>query len=304
MAQRIVILGGGTGGTLMANRLQKHHGDARRDHRRRPGRPPRLPARPAVRALRPGRPRGHRPPPRAPAARGIAFHQSGIEHVDIETEQVHLDDGTELPYDVLVVATGARLHARGDRGPDGPGMEREGLHLLRPARGPPPCTTRSSELRGRPGRAQRGRHADQVPGRAARVLLPRRLVLPRAGHPGPGRDHLRHTARRRLHQAHGLQGPRRHAGREGHRAGDRVQHRRGRRRGWPAHLLRRARGPLRPRRGRSRCTAAPSTWTAHPVSATRSDSCRPTSAPCSRRSGPTSSPSATPPTCRPPRPAR
>ena len=27
MAKRIVILGGGTGGTLMANRLRKHHGD-------------------------------------------------------------------------------------------------------------------------------------------------------------------------------------------------------------------------------------------------------------------------------------
>ena len=42
-------------------------------------------------------------------------------------------------------------------------------------------------LRRRPAGRERGRHADQVPGRAARVLLPRRLVLPRARHPRPGR---------------------------------------------------------------------------------------------------------------------
>ena len=55
-------------------------------------------------------------------------------------------------------------------------------------------------VRRRADRRQRRRHADQVPGRAARVLLPRRLVLPRARHPRPGRAHLRHPARRRVHQ--------------------------------------------------------------------------------------------------------
>ena len=60
-------------------------------------------------------------------------------------------------------------------------------------------------VRRRPGRRQRRRHADQVPGRAARVLLPGRLVLPRARHPRPGRAHLRHPARRRVHQADGVE---------------------------------------------------------------------------------------------------
>ncbi len=40
---------------------------------------------------------------------GISFRQAGIDHVDAATDRVHLDDGTALDYDVLVVATGARL---------------------------------------------------------------------------------------------------------------------------------------------------------------------------------------------------
>ena len=51
--RRIVILGGGTGGTLTANRLRRlYNVDDAVDHGRRPGRPPRLPARSAVRAVR------------------------------------------------------------------------------------------------------------------------------------------------------------------------------------------------------------------------------------------------------------
>jgi sulfide:quinone oxidoreductase len=40
---------------------------------------------------------------------GIDFHQVEIGRVDIDEKLVHLVDGTELAYDVLVVATGARL---------------------------------------------------------------------------------------------------------------------------------------------------------------------------------------------------
>lgn len=46
MAHRVVILGGGTGGTLLANRLRTRLRAPRGcDHGRRPGRPPHLPAR-------------------------------------------------------------------------------------------------------------------------------------------------------------------------------------------------------------------------------------------------------------------
>jgi sulfide:quinone oxidoreductase len=121
MSERIVILGGGTGGTLMANRLQKHHGDAvevtvvDRDDRH---------------VYQPGLlfvPFGMADPddivrPRRRQLRdGVAFRQNEVDRVDIDAEEVHLDDGTVLPYDVLVVATGARLMPEETEGLDGPG---------------------------------------------------------------------------------------------------------------------------------------------------------------------------------------
>jgi sulfide:quinone oxidoreductase len=109
MIPRIVILGGGTAGTLTANRLRRELGDAAainvvdrdNNHVYQPGlllvpfglaRPGRI-VRPRARQLR----------------SGIGYHQSEIDHVDIERREVHLQGGTVLPYDVLVVATGAAL---------------------------------------------------------------------------------------------------------------------------------------------------------------------------------------------------
>jgi sulfide:quinone oxidoreductase len=109
MSKRIVILGGGTGGTLAANRLRHELGDAAaitvvdrdNNHIYQPGlllvpfglaRPDKI-VRPRARQLAPG----------------IGYHQSAIDHVDVERREVHLEAGTVLPYDVLVVATGAAL---------------------------------------------------------------------------------------------------------------------------------------------------------------------------------------------------
>ena len=39
---------------------------------------------------------------------GITFHQNEVVEVWAERNEVLLDDGTMLPYDVLVVATGAQ----------------------------------------------------------------------------------------------------------------------------------------------------------------------------------------------------
>jgi sulfide:quinone oxidoreductase len=120
--RRIVILGGGTGGTMVANRLRRrfdedeaeiHVVDRDDDHVYQPGllfvpfglaRVEDL-VRPRSRQLR----------------RGIIFHQAGVESVELERERVHLDDGTTLPYDVLVVATGARLQPEETDGLTGPG---------------------------------------------------------------------------------------------------------------------------------------------------------------------------------------
>jgi sulfide:quinone oxidoreductase len=105
----IVILGGGTGGTLLANRLQRAYGHGAaitvvdRDNRH---------------VYQPGllfvpfglaeleeitRPRERQ------LHKGITFREADIDHVDIDGEKVHLADGTVLAYDVLVIATGCRL---------------------------------------------------------------------------------------------------------------------------------------------------------------------------------------------------
>ena len=110
MIQRVVILGGGTAGTLTANRLQRELGgraaitvvDRDDDHWYQPGllfvpfgrtRPEEI-VRSRARQLRPG----------------IGYHhKSPVDHVDIGQRRVHLEDGASLPYEVLVVATGAAL---------------------------------------------------------------------------------------------------------------------------------------------------------------------------------------------------
>jgi sulfide:quinone oxidoreductase len=110
MKSHVVILGGGTGGTLTANRLRKVLPesdvsitvvDADNRHVYQPGllfvpfdiADPDDIVRPRGRQLH----------------RGIDYRPTAIDHVDIETDRVFLADGSELSYDVLVVATGARL---------------------------------------------------------------------------------------------------------------------------------------------------------------------------------------------------
>ncbi|MDP4510036.1 type III sulfide quinone reductase, selenoprotein subtype [Nonomuraea turcica] len=110
MRQRIVILGAGTGGTLVANRLRRLYPedaaeivvvDQDDEHVYQPGLlfVPFGLAEPGE-IVRPRRRQLHR---------GIVFRQTPIDRVDLGAEQVHLEDGTVLGYDVLVVATGSVL---------------------------------------------------------------------------------------------------------------------------------------------------------------------------------------------------
>jgi len=119
---QIVILGGGTGGTLTANRLRRAYGwdeaaitvvDQDDAHVYQPGllfvpfgltQPEDL-TRPRGRQLR----------------AGIGYRTTGVDHVDIADRSVVLADGTTLPYDVLVVATGAVLAPEETEGLTGPG---------------------------------------------------------------------------------------------------------------------------------------------------------------------------------------
>ena len=52
---------------------------------------------------------------------GITFHENEIESVSTDHDRVSLDDGTVLPYDVLVVASGVRLQPEETEGMTGPG---------------------------------------------------------------------------------------------------------------------------------------------------------------------------------------
>jgi sulfide:quinone oxidoreductase len=109
MHRRVVVLGGGTGGTLAANRLRQELPrdttitvvDENNGHVYQPGllfvpfgmtRPTDI-----VRS-RPDQLRGD-----------IDYRCAAIDRVDLERDEVHVGTGDVIPYDVLVVATGARL---------------------------------------------------------------------------------------------------------------------------------------------------------------------------------------------------
>ncbi|MEU5266756.1 FAD/NAD(P)-binding oxidoreductase [Amycolatopsis sp. NPDC021455] len=119
--KRIVILGGGTGGTLAANRLCRDFGEGAQitvvdrddDHVYQPG----LLFVPFGTAdadeLVRSRPRQ--------LADGTGYHGSEVDRVDVDADRVHLADGTVLRYDALVIATGATLLPEKTDGLTGPG---------------------------------------------------------------------------------------------------------------------------------------------------------------------------------------
>src|ERR1039457_3746227 len=122
MTKRIVILGGGTGGALSANRLRRIFPteqveivvvDQNDDHVYQPG----LLFVPfgLTRTDEIVRSRHHQ------LHQDIEFRQVPIERVDIDADTVHLGDGTELSYDVLVVASGSVLVEEETEGLTGPG---------------------------------------------------------------------------------------------------------------------------------------------------------------------------------------
>jgi sulfide:quinone oxidoreductase len=108
--KRIVILGAGTGGTLVANRLRRACGDRDVsiqcvDHDDRHVYQPGLLFVPFGMA----RPEDIVRSRRAQLHEGIEFHVDDVERVDLVSNAVQLTSGRVLDYDILVVATGAVL---------------------------------------------------------------------------------------------------------------------------------------------------------------------------------------------------
>ena len=110
MTKRVVIVGGGTGGTIVANRLRRRYSrdeleihvvDCDDRHLYQPG----LLFVPfgLARVEQLVRPR------RAQLRRDIAFHERTVDSVDLQRSEVRLEDGPPLGYDALVVASGAAL---------------------------------------------------------------------------------------------------------------------------------------------------------------------------------------------------
>jgi sulfide:quinone oxidoreductase len=120
--RKIVVLGAGTGGTLVANRLRRRWRpseveivvvDQDDDHVYQPG----LLFVPFGKAERAELTR----PRRRQLREGIQFRRAAIDHVDLPQDRVHFEGGADLDYDVLVVATGARLLPEETEGLTGPG---------------------------------------------------------------------------------------------------------------------------------------------------------------------------------------
>ena len=122
MSERVVILGGGTGGTLAANRLRRMYPrddltitvvDQDDCHVYQPG----LLFVPFGRIHPEELVRSRRCQLRS----GIDFYESQIDRVELDASRVHLADGGALDYDVLVIASGAVLVPEETEGLTGPG---------------------------------------------------------------------------------------------------------------------------------------------------------------------------------------
>ena len=125
MVKRLVVLGAGTAGTLLANQLRRRFDkeELRID----------VVDRDDAHIYQPGLlfvPFGLAKPEslvrsrRRQLRRDINHHQAEVDHVELSDARVHLSAGSSLAYDALVIATGARLLPEETEGMLGPGWQK------------------------------------------------------------------------------------------------------------------------------------------------------------------------------------
>jgi sulfide:quinone oxidoreductase len=131
--KQIVILGGGTGGTMTANRLRRrfdaddaeiHVVDRDDRHVYQPG----LLFVPFGLASLDEMVRSRR----RQLHSGVVFHETEVAWVELDRDEVVLLDGDVLPYDVLVVASGVRLQPEETEGLTGPGWNERAFTFYDP----------------------------------------------------------------------------------------------------------------------------------------------------------------------------
>ena len=132
MAKNAVILGGGTGGTLVANRLRRRFSRAEL-HITVVDRDDRHVYQPGLLFVPFGGTTDIVRPRRRQLRAGIDFRETEVDRVDTASGTVRLADGTVLPYDVLVVATGAALAPEETEGLTGPWWNRDVFTFYEPA---------------------------------------------------------------------------------------------------------------------------------------------------------------------------
>jgi sulfide:quinone oxidoreductase len=120
--KRIVIVGGGTGGTMAANRLRRRF-DAEQAEIHVVDRDDRHLYQPGLLFVPFGRTGVDElvRPRRRQLRSGIVFHEAEIAWVELDHDELVLLDGEVIRYDVLVVASGARLQPEETDGLTGPG---------------------------------------------------------------------------------------------------------------------------------------------------------------------------------------